>query len=380
MIRVLHVLNSINPSGAEIMLEHAEPHWKKMNIQSDILATGPVLGSYASQMENVGFKIFYIPFSFSRAFGKKLSGFLKTERYDIIHIHSEQVSLYTAFIARTSGNKVIIRTVHHIWPYTNIRTFLRTFVFRFLVNKVLRVQAVSNSISGQQNELKLYKAKNLLIPNWYNEAIFSLPSAEEKRRYRIKYDIPQEKKVFVTLGGNWPYKNYHLIIEALSKFTKREDILYIQIGKQQDDKPLHRLASDLDVEHLIKFMGVVKDASELLKAGDFYLMPSREEGFGNAAVEAMAVGLIPILSDVRALSDFRHYADKIFWINPTAQELAKKMDEVLQLEESQIDDYRRGLSKAMKENFGVSVGGVAYGNLYKKMYKGINNGEVAMSK
>ena len=295
-----------------------------------------------------------------------------SEQYDIIHIHSETVSLYVSLIARLSGNKVIIRTVHHIWPYSNARAYFRTIVFRFLTNKVLKVQAVSNSISGQENELRLYKVKNLLIPNWYNDNIFTLPSDSEKRNYRLKYKIPLDKKVFVSLGGNWPYKNYDLIIKALATFTKRDDILYIQIGKQQDDKPLQRLASQLGVERIINFMGVVDDASEVIKACDFYLMPSREEGFGNAAVEAMAVGLIPILSNVRALTDFQHYSDKIFWTTPTVQELSSKMHEVLKLDDSQINEFRKELSKAMKENFSVSVGGVLYSQLYVKMHNNIN--------
>jgi glycosyltransferase involved in cell wall biosynthesis len=102
-------------------------------------------------------------------------------------------------------------------------------------------------------------------------------------------------------------------------------------------------------------------------------MPSKEEGFGNAAVEAMAVGLIPILSDVRALSDFRHYSNSIFWTKPKEKELAEKMHELLTLNDSQISQYRKELNKSMKENFGINAGGLSYGQLYIKLCENVKS-------
>ena len=99
-----------------------------------------------------------------------------------------------------------------------------------------------------------------------------------------------------SLGGNWAYKNYDLIVSALSRIPAALDVIYAQVGLQGEGAPLESLASETGVTHRLQCRGVVAETLPYLHAADAYLMPSSEEGFGVAAVEAMASGLPAILS------------------------------------------------------------------------------------
>ena len=230
-MKILHILNSLNPSGAEVMLEIAMEEWKNCDISCDVLATGIEVGPYSNNMESVGFGIYHIPIKNKIKFVYDLKRFLTSHKYDLIHIHAENASLFAALAARLSGHKYLVRTVHHIWPYVTLSTYFRFLVFRFITNKILRVCAVSNSLSGYENEKKLYFSNNALIPNWYDNNKFKLTDPDERAKIRLKFNIPENYHVFVTLGGNWLYKNYHLVIEALSKMKDIKNKLIMTVDE-----------------------------------------------------------------------------------------------------------------------------------------------------
>ena len=64
-----------------------------------------------------------------------------------------------------------------------------------------------------------------------------------------------------------------------------------------------RLEKSLGLEGKVRFLGHVDDVRGLLKKADIFLIPSRWEGFGLAAVEAMNAGLPVIASDVAGLRE-----------------------------------------------------------------------------
>lgn len=367
--KVLHILNSLAPSGAEVMLEIANSFWEKHGIKGEILSTGKEVGEYRKNLEKAGFKIYHIPLKPKLLFIIKFIRHLSKNRYDIIHIHSEGASFYSALCAKLTKHNKIIRTVHHIWSKQRILPFIKRKYLRYVTNRIFKVKAVSNSFSGHQNELFYYNMDNLLIPNWYNDNKFIPITYEKKQTLRKKYEIDESTKVIASLGGNWPYKNYDKIIHALAKLPNNSNILYFQIGFEQEDKPLQRLATKLKVNDKIKFWGVSDNVVELLHLSDCYIMPSNEEGFGNAAIEAMSCGLVPILSDVKALSDYKKYYEEneIIWCEPSVDSLVEVFKKIMKI--SRIELFKKGynLHVKTKKQFGIEIGAKKYLELYKEI-------------
>ena len=366
-MKILHILNEIRSSGAEIMLLNTAEFWQRNKLQSHILSTGENLGHFSKNLEDAGYTLHHIPLKNKLKYIIKLNKLIKFENFDIIHIHSEGASLYSAIAAKLAHRNKIIRTVHHIWPKRRVLPYFKRKLFRFISNKLLKVIAVSNSISGQKNEEDLFNSRNLLIPNWYDSNKFKPVDSNKKISLRKKYNVDSDFLIVTSLGGNWIYKNYDLIIQAMVHLDKNTDIRYFQIGTNNES--LKDLAKKLNISDKIYFWGEVSDVIPFLKMSDYYIMPSSEEGFGNSAIEALSVGLIPILSDVKALSDFKYYyPNEIIWIKPEVEDIVYALKQIEKTNnKAVVDDYERRMKQYCKTiaAFGLENGPVKYLQLYK---------------
>jgi glycosyltransferase involved in cell wall biosynthesis len=72
------------------------------------------------------------------------------------------------------------------------------------------------------------------------------------------------------------------------------------IGAGSEEVPLRRLADELHLGPRVTFAGEVPEAARLFPAFDVFAAPSRKEGLPLAVVEAMALGLPVVASDIPA--------------------------------------------------------------------------------
>jgi N-acetyl-alpha-D-glucosaminyl L-malate synthase BshA len=67
------------------------------------------------------------------------------------------------------------------------------------------------------------------------------------------------------------------------------------VGDGPERHRIEELCRDLNICHLVKFLGKVKDFDRILAASDLFILPSESESFGLAALEAMAAKT-PVIS------------------------------------------------------------------------------------
>jgi glycosyltransferase involved in cell wall biosynthesis len=357
---VLHVLNELQPSGAETMLLSAAGLWCERTEQH-ILTTGDREGALAPALREAGYIIHHLPFDRSLRFFREFARVVEHSGCDVLHLHTERASQWYAVAARLSCRRSlrIVRTVHHLFRFDGYLRFRRMVGRRFM-KRVLRVRFLSNSPSGQRNERKRFRMHNELVPDWYDSKKFVPANDGERREARRRLGFDDETTVFVSLGGNWSYKNYDMIVEALAWIPAEHPLRYVQIGVQGQGDPLETLAKSLGVSDRLSCVGVVVDARPYLHAADAYLMPSSEEGFGVAAVEAMASGLPAILSDVEALCDFRENLDGIRYIDPTPGDIAEAMTDFCTMPVESLHQLGRNLAVDVEKHYGLQVGPLGY--------------------
>ncbi len=365
-MKVLHILNELRYSGAEVMLEISNKYFLSENIDNHILSTGSELGDYSINLKESGFNIHHIPLKKNFSFFLKYYRFLKNEKFDLIHIHTERANFWYSLVAFFSGNRKQIRTVHHIFYFDGFLKMIKK-IQRHIMNKYLGVVSVSNSISGMKNELERYHIKNILISNWYDENQFQPVDYNRKLEIRKSYKIEDNQFIIVSVGGNTSYKNYPILIESLNYLPEKFNYKYIHIGDLGENDELQLLTEKLSLKNKIEFKGKLKSVIDYLHLADVFLMPSSTEGFGVAAVEAMASGCPVILSYVPALKDFKSICDNIIYteIDPIA--IANKIK--LLGKKSLNDRHKIGmkLSKCIYEEYASSKVVPKYIELYKNV-------------
>jgi len=363
-IRILHILNELNPSGAEAMLQAASPYWQSLGINSEIVSTGVDVGPYAQALEEVGYHIHHIPFAPSFRFLYQIFKLLRREQYDVLHIYPERANFWYALTAYFAGVPRIVRTILNVFPFHGILR-VRRYLQRWAMRRLLRVAMVSISTSVKQTEWHFFHNPTVLIASWYDSNRIRPPQPEERQRVRRQLCIPEGTLVVVSIGGCWPYKNHSALIEAIAILPRSSPILYLHAGREEPGYPERKLAESMGVYDRVRFLGIVPDILPILHAADIYAMPSLYEGFGVAAVEAMGAGLPVMLSDVPGLKDFREKCEDILWVEPKAQSIAATLLRFADLSILRRKEIGLALHRCALEWFGVDQGTRAYAALYR---------------
>lgn len=119
-----------------------------------------------------------------------------------------------------------------------------------------------------------------------------------KEDFKIKYNIPDDKKIILYSGRLIKRKRIDLIINAIAVLNNREDYLLLVIGSGEEKNNIELLAFRKNVKLLI--IPFIKEQLELFKlyrVGDLLILPSDSEPWGLVVNEALASGLPVICSD-----------------------------------------------------------------------------------
>lgn len=358
-MKVLHLFNEINFSGAEIMYANAAPLFQKEGVEMLAFSTGSNLGDFSSIFKQKNIKVYHKPIDFL-PFSIKgikyylwLYNFLKQEKIDVLHIHKATL-YFVAFIAWLA-NVTCIKTQHN--TFRNRKLTLPIAIFRrFVLRKFLNVKFQTIGESVYNNELNYYKNPSFRVNNWFDDKKFYPPMNEnEKKAIRNQLSISEGAYVLISSGSCIDTKNHKDIIRALPLIKDTIDVIYVHLGTGVLEEDEMELARELGVANLIKYVGNKENVRDYLIASDIFLMPSKFEGLGNSALEAMACQLPSILYNVAGLKDLIKEDDNGFLIDSNYMLLA---DKILEYYRNPEKSYKKGLNafKHVKEHYSMEQG------------------------
>ncbi len=99
-------------------------------------------------------------------------------------------------------------------------------------------------------------------------------------------------------------KGIDVLLSAVSTLADEGYTLTLWIAGEGSDRPsLERRSSELGLDGQVRFLGQRDDVGDLLEACDVFVLPSRREGLGIAALEAMAAGRPVVATRVGGLAE-----------------------------------------------------------------------------
>ena len=109
-MKVIHILNSLKFSGAEIMYVDAAPFFQEKGCELTVMSTATELGEYAPFFERAGYRVMHHPMPPLKSCLQRIRYYntmvklLKKEEFDVVHIHSSAARwgfALCAWLART---------------------------------------------------------------------------------------------------------------------------------------------------------------------------------------------------------------------------------------------------------------------------------------
>lgn len=133
------------------------------------------------------------------------------------------------------------------------------------------------------------------IQNGVNISRFTKPTAEQKHAMREKLNLPKDKIILVYAGQFVARKDQRFLLELFRDEAKLKNYLLLLLGDGADYAGLKEQFGTMPNVYM---PGSVSNVNEYLQASDVYIASSKSEGLPNGVLEAMAVGLPVVLSDI----------------------------------------------------------------------------------
>ncbi len=361
-MRVLHVLGELRPSGAESMLLAAGPIFHSHGVQGDVLSTGVFRGPLAERFEAAGYRVHHIPFSRSFDFFRREAALIRTERYDVIHIHCERANFWHALVALVARGMLVLRTVHSSFHFQGGLRLRRGVQRRLLAS--FGVNHISISDSVRRSELEHFGLTTTLVWNWFDSRRFTRTESDVKARARNALKIRNDAFVLVSVGNCSAIKNHSAILHAIATLPPEERPYYLHVGSEEPGFPERALADRLGVSGCVRFLGALDDVLPILRAADAYIMPSLNEGFSVAALEALGVGLPTLFSDVAGLRDLREFFPSLVYTDTSPGAVAQGLRALASMSDATKADINRRYPDIADRQFGIERGVLEYVALY----------------
>lgn len=133
------------------------------------------------------------------------------------------------------------------------------------------------------------------IQNGVNVSNFTRPTDKKKEEMREKLNLPKGKRIFVYAGQFVARKDQNFLLELFTEENSLKDDILLLLG---DGADFSKLKEKYGNAKNVIMTGSVNNVNEYLQASDIYIASSKSEGLPNGVLEAMAVGLPVILSDI----------------------------------------------------------------------------------
>jgi len=235
----------------------------------------------------------------------QLSSFLKKGSFVAVHSVTPKAGFVTALAARIAG------VPHRIHIFTGQVWVTKTGLKRWLLKTIDRlIFKFDNHFLADSHGQRAFLIKEGFVSenlikvlgpgsiSGVDVAAFST-SNEKRLACRNSLSLREGDIVFVFLGRLNTDKGINELLQAFKLISKKYDNTWLLlIGEDEND-----FSSKLSEGNNILYVGHTGSPQDFLRAGDVFCLPSYREGFGNSVIEASALGLPVICSDIYGLQD-----------------------------------------------------------------------------
>ena len=228
-------------------------------------------------------------------------------RPDIVHTHNPKPGIYGRIAARLAQVPIVVNTVHGLYAQPDDRWLRRSVVYRLerLAGRCSHAELVQNVEDlATLERIGVPQAKLHLLGNGIDLARFDPDRVPPDRLAELRRELgavdPGDVLVGV-VGRLVLEKGYREVFAAAAELRARHpEVRFVIVGPTDDEKAGSIPASELEsARREMSLLGSRDDMEDLYAAMDLYVLASHREGFPRSAMEASAMGLPVIATDVR---------------------------------------------------------------------------------
>lgn len=282
---------------------------------------------------------------------------LRRERPTIVHTHNPKPTLYAQIAARLAGIPIVVNTLHGYYFHDGTQPAVRR---AFVLVEKLAARFADVILSQNTEDIETARREGICPPekikplgNGIDLDRFdpSRISPADRSRIRRSLGFSDEHLVVGYVGRLVEEKGLLELFEAIARLSESlPKVRLLAVGLFDDEKPDALSPRDVErfgIQDVSVFTGHREDMPDLYSIMDVLALPSYREGFPRAPMEASAMGVSTVVTDIRGCRETVEHGRNGLLVRPgDAGALAEALDRLLKNEELRRAASSHGLLRA----------------------------------
>lgn len=222
---------------------------------------------------------------------------LRGTKVDVVHSHFQLGSLTAVILKLMAKTRIALRTAHIQREWDSGWVLLHVFIeriFPWILNVEVGVsQAIVDALGAHPGSKQAGHPPVLI----HNAVSFERRSDPVDAPAILKQN-PGELSV-ISVGRLTEQKGYEYLLKAIpSVIAKIPQARFYFVGDGDLRDSLKKMASDLNLDPFVTFMGIRSDVPFLLSQSDLFVLSSLWEGFPTVVMESMVCETAVIATDI----------------------------------------------------------------------------------
>jgi glycosyltransferase involved in cell wall biosynthesis len=299
-VKIALVTRSLTRGGAQIQLTVLARHLARLGheVTTIVLYRG---GPLQKTLESAGVRVCCLEKASRWDIIRPVRRYLqlvRQGRFDALYSFLALENLLSLAVARVSGTPIV-------WGLRGAAQDVGQFGYAsrllFALQRLL-IRAPDCVISNSHaavTELSFQPGPHFkVIPNGIDTDRFK-PDPEARRDVRGRLGIRDDQKLIGCVARLDSIKDHPTLLRAAAEvISRRRDARFVVVGSGSSDytSALRRLATTLGIDAEVTWLDERSDVERVMSALDVYISASLAEGFSNSLAEAMACGVVPVVS------------------------------------------------------------------------------------
>jgi L-malate glycosyltransferase len=289
LIRVLQLITSLPVGGAEDLVAALVTGLDSSRFQVQAATIGPP-GAVGLELIQAGYPVRSLGLDLKRTpffrIVARVRGLLRDAKPDILHTHLYHPNLYGRLASLGMGLKGMVASVHNSYTRVKLHRCLWNFLLSALTDKVL---VSSPGVWQDVHTWDRVPARKLEVLPYgikLNDLDMSLDPAE------IRAELGVGGFVLGVVGRLEEQKGHRFLLAALPELSQKiPDLSVLLVGEGRESGALKGQSEELQVSHMVRFLGTRRDLPRLFRAMDLFVHPSLWEGLPLTLLMAMGARL-----------------------------------------------------------------------------------------
>lgn len=234
---------------------------------------------------------------------------MRREQFTIVHTHTPKPGLLGQLAARLAGVPIVVNTLHGFYFHDHMPRFWRRF---YILMEQIAARCSDVILSQNSEDIQTAIREHICPPakikylgngidvRRFDRATITAETLTARRR---ELGLQPEQRVVGFVGRLVAEKGILELLQAMQQVVQQvPDVRLLVVGPVDDEKPdalKPEIARKYGLEQVCVFTGLRQDMPELYAVMDVFVLPSHREGFPRSPMEASALGVPCVVTDIR---------------------------------------------------------------------------------